>query len=231
MRLRTGFAKLTWLFTLVTAVVLATNAAAYNGSDFQKPPDWLAHGNDRSNPGYGSYEPINVIISGNSSFDLVNYLQRFGGWYSCYDSNLQANVQPSGRLENQLVELRESGCQEWALGGNHLRAWRQNLPGGHWDYFIAVSEEHDCWSRGRIWHCIDPVGWNGGKGGFNQGRNDFVADMRSLAALHRFGFNSVAVDQRGLYRGGSGKDAGSSNAGNGWDYVTYDGQVAIITVR
>lgn len=230
MHLRKGFSKATLLFTLVTSVVLATNVAAYNNSDFLSPPDWMAHGNDRSNPGYGSYEPINVIISGNSSFDLVRYLGAVG-WYDCFDSDLQANVQPGGRYGNQIAELRSGGCQEFFLGGNHLRVWRQNLSGGHYDYFMAVSEEHDCWSRGRVWHCIDPVGWNGGAGGFNQGRNDFVGDMRNLASQGRFGFNSISVEQPGLYRAGSGKDPGSSNGGNGWDYVPHDGHVAVITVR
>ncbi len=52
--------KVTLVFALFTSVALATHVAAYNGSDFQNPPDWLAHGNDRSNPGYSSYEPINT---------------------------------------------------------------------------------------------------------------------------------------------------------------------------
>lgn len=225
MHLRKGFSKASLLLALVTAVVLATNVAAYNNSDFLAPPDWMAHGNDSSNPGYGSVEPINVVISGNSGFDLVSYLQNRGvNWNTCGVSNLQANVQPGGHYVNQLVELRQDGCYEAMWGGNHLRAWRQNLPGGHWDYFMAVSEEHDCWV-GQAWHCIDPVGWNGGKGGFDQGRNDFV---NFLVSEKNFGgpFNYLYMEQPGVYRSGHGKDKGQS----GWDYVPYDGHVAVLTV-
>jgi len=228
MHLRKVFSKATLLFALVTSIVLTTNVAAYNNRDFLSPPDWLAHGNDRSNFGYGSYEPINVVISGNSGFDLVNYFPSVG-WSQCGVSNLQAKVQPGGSYVNQIVEARDGGCQEATLGGNHLRAWRQNLPGGHWDYFMAVSEEHDCRINGSWvpnWHCIDPVGWNGGAGGFNQGRNDFVNNMRYLASISRFGFNYIYVEQPGVYGAGHGKDRGES----GWDYVPYDGHVAVITV-
>ncbi len=227
MHLRKGFSKASFLLALVTAVVLATNVAAYNNRDFLAPPDWMAHGNDRSNAGYGSVEPINVVISGNSSFDLVSYLQqRDVGWNTCGVSNLQANVQPGGHYVNQVVELRQGGCFEFSSGGNHLRAWRQNLLGGHWDYFMAVSEEHDCWVNGGPWHCIDPVGWNGGAGGFNQGRNDFVQFLTGYKDLGVDGFNYLYVEQPGVYRSGHGKDAGQS----GWDYVPYDGHVAVLTV-
>ncbi len=221
MRLRTGFAKCTWLFTLVTAMVLATNVAASNGSDFQKPPDWLAHGNDRSTLGYGSYEPINMIITGDSNLNIniIDYLS-FIGWTGCGTSHLQAKVQPGGSYVNERAELRDGTCFEFFLGGNHLRVWPQNLPGGHVAYFMAVSKEHDCSVNGSPWHCIDT-------NGFNQGRDDLVQTLRNEARRGMFRLNSLKVEQPGLYAAGHGYDRGE----HGWDKVAYDGHVAVLTMN
>ena len=168
---------------LLAAVVAASSrglpSMAAAEADFLPPPDWLIHGNQPGATEYGVVEPLNAVFSARSEVDPLAYL-RAVGWSSCRTSLLQARVQPGGPYLDQLVEWRHLGCLEAALGGAHLRAWRQAVPGGR-AVFLAVSREHVCRSAKspaplQLWHCIDADG-------YDAARADFVAQMRRLPAL------------------------------------------------
>jgi hypothetical protein len=220
---------------LVTLCILLSSAigvSAYSDSDFLTPPDWFAHGQGNSGGvGTGSIEPINVIISAQSVHDPFDILVALLHWSSCFNliSVLQANVQPGQQnLTDQSVGLRDGGCVQMLVPGNHLRAWPQTLPNGAGTaYFIAASKEHLCRSDGGQsiipwplpnWHCIDGDG-------FNQGRDSLTYVFYS-GAIVPFVY-TLKQESAQLYPKGTGTDAGS---GSTVDHIPYDGVVNILTL-
>jgi hypothetical protein len=210
----------------------AIGVHAYSTSDFLTPPDWFAHGlgNSGGVGNNGSIEPINVIISAQSNVDPFGILTGSLSWDSCFNSlsTLQANVQPGQQDPiNQVVGLRDGGCLQFFVGGNHLRAWPQTLTDGSTAYFIAASEEHGCRSDGGNaipwplwnWHCIDDDG-------FNQGRDDLVAEFIAGASAS-LPVYTIQIESAQLYSSGTGTDAGS---GSSVDHIPYDGSVSILTL-
>lgn len=214
------------IFTLFASM----GTDAYSTADFLTPPDWFAHGlgNSGGVGKGGSIEPINVIISAQSQIDPIKALTSFSSFTTCFDwiSTLQANVNPGQTTRvNQSVGLRDGGCIQWALGGNHLRAWPQTLPDGNTAYFIAASTESPCISDGGNsappfvpnWHCIDADG-------FNEGRDQLTDDFTSVSLKYPF---VLGIQKVQLYPSGVGTDAGKGSA---IDHIPYDGQVNILTL-
>jgi len=213
---------------LCILLLIAVGANAYTTADFLTPPDWFAHGlgNTGGVGRGGSIEPINLIISAQSNVDPFAILMKYAGFQSCLVSTLQANVQPGQKNRvNQKIGLREGGCIELVVPGNHLRAWAQTLPNRRTAYFIAASEEHLCRSDastlpGGIWHCIDP-------NGFNKGRDDLTKAFTAAAKTQNSGFN-ITTQRAQLYRSGVGTDAGPGRTS---DRIPYDGKVDILVLR
>jgi hypothetical protein len=192
-------------------------------TDFLPPPDWLIHGNQPGATEYGVVEPLNAVFSARSEVDPLAYL-RAVGWGACRTSLLQARVQPGGPYLDQPVEWRHLGCLEAALGGTHLRAWRQAVPGGS-AVFLAVSREHVCRSAKspaplHLWHCIDADG-------YDRARAEFMAQLQRLSSLH-YRLREITVEERALYSPGRSTDVG---AGESADHIPYDGRVAILTLH
>ena len=211
------------LAAVVAAFTRSLPRVAAAETDFLPPPDWLIHGNQAGATEYGVIEPLNAVFSARSEVDPLAYLEAVG-WSSCRTSLLQAQVQPGGPYLDQLVEWRHLGCLEAALGGTHLRAWRQAVAGGS-AVFVAVSQEHVCQSAKspaplHLWHCINADG-------YDQARADFVAQLQRLSSLH-YRIKGITVEERALYSPGQSTDVGP---GESADHIPYDGRVAILTLR
>jgi len=108
------------------------------------------------------------------------------------------------------VSMRLAGCAGVVFDGeSHARAWRSQktrvkltdgTPLTTW--YLALSQEHVCSvdvnGKKTPWHCILPVGFQGDKigikgkkvtaptGGYNQGRDEFVADLKRIAEVYRY---------------------------------------------
>ncbi|KAG6382192.1 hypothetical protein JVT61DRAFT_842 [Boletus reticuloceps] len=141
--------------------------------------------------GYG--EPLNVIISGESSQDIltddgvVNYARAIGFSEECFGIHLgtpfPANLGDGNGWVNQTIELRQdygdSGvgtCLESLIGGNHFRMFRQNgTTADSGGLFLAVSKEEPATDN----HDIIPDG-------YNIGRDSLVA-----SAIGETDFNGV----------------------------------------
>ncbi|KAH9987858.1 hypothetical protein BJV77DRAFT_1173278 [Russula vinacea] len=109
--------------------------------------------------GSGLGEPLNVIISGQSSSwvladgGFVHFANALGFGQECFGAHLgapqTANLGDGNGSKNQTIELRKDfgnpvigSCWESLLGGNHLRYWRQNGPKANTGaLFLAVSTE------------------------------------------------------------------------------------------
>ncbi|KAG6813665.1 hypothetical protein H0H92_008902 [Tricholoma furcatifolium] len=93
--------------------------------------------------GDGLGEPLNVVISGLSSADvltddgIINFAQAIGFSTECLDIHLggpqSANLGDGNGFVNQTIELRQDygdatlgTCLESLIGGNHFRVFRQN---------------------------------------------------------------------------------------------------------
>lgn len=216
---------------LCIMIAVRVAAQAPTDADFLMPPDWLAHGlgNSGGVGQGGSVEPINVVVSAQSDVDPFDVLTTIASFSSCFNSvsTLQANVQPGQTSPvDQDVGLRDGGCLQIFVGGNHLRGWTQLLPNGTTAFFIAASEEHICRSDGGQtgipgnlpnWHCID-------SDGFNQGRNTLTNDFVAAASTKNSGF-AVMTKRVQLYQSGVGTDAGEGSA---IDHIPYDGMVDVI---
>ncbi|THH29455.1 hypothetical protein EUX98_g4741 [Antrodiella citrinella] len=129
------------------------------------------------NAGVGVGEPLNVIISGFSSPDvltddgIVNYARAIGFSEECFGIHIgtpqSANLGDGNGFVNQTIELRQdfgsSGlgtCLESLVGGNHFRVYRQNGPTANSGaLFLAVSKEEDVFES----HNIIPDGYDIGR--------------------------------------------------------------------
>ncbi|KIK00472.1 hypothetical protein K443DRAFT_100327 [Laccaria amethystina LaAM-08-1] len=214
----------------IFALFAAMGTNAYSTADFLTPPDWFAHGlgNSGGVGKGGSMEPINVIISAQSQIDPFTALTSFSSFSTCFNwiSTLQAAVNPGQTTRvDQTVGLRDGGCAQFFVGGNHFRAWPQTLPDGNTAYFIAASTETPCISDGGNpappfvpnWHCIDADG-------FNEGRDQLTDDFVGVSIQFPF---VLGVQKVKLYPSGVGTDAGKGSA---IDHIPYDGQVNILTL-
>lgn len=164
----------------------------------------------------------------------------------------RADIDGTGKVP-QSVSLRVAGCFPGVLldGESHVRAWesvkRRRTQPTRFDtrtvstWYLAVSQEHLCnveiGGHLRPWHCILPKGYqslmryrnNGFKveaptGGYDKGRDDFVDDLKTAAAIA----NGWIVDCKSLPRPPSTADDGLKV--NGLERVPWDGKVTYCTV-
>jgi hypothetical protein len=107
----------------------------------------------------------------------------------------------------QPISLRLGGCAGVLFPGhNHARAWesvaRRKTSGGtvvESTWYLSVSKEEVCdivvGGRPTKWHCIQPNRAAGTAlgGGYNDGRDAFVTDLRMEAAARGWGFACAPV--------------------------------------
>jgi hypothetical protein len=148
---------------------------AYSSVDFFSP--LIAGGSMLDNAGDGFGEPLNVIISGLSSPQVltldgfINFAVAIGFSEECLDLHLgapqSANLGDGNGWVNQTIELRQDygsseigTCLETLIGGNHMRVFIQNgTEANSGALFLAVSQEEDL-EEG---HDIIPDGYNIGR--------------------------------------------------------------------
>ncbi|TDL22603.1 hypothetical protein BD410DRAFT_770158 [Rickenella mellea] len=154
-------------FSLIVAVLscFPSRALASHGLSsralltFASPLD--GGGSMLNNAGGGLGEPLNVIISGLSSPNvltnggILNYARSLGFSNECFNVHLgdpqSANLGDGNGPVNQTIELRQDfgdaafgTCFESLIGGNHFRVYRQNGPKANTGaLFLAVSHEED----------------------------------------------------------------------------------------
>jgi len=167
-------------------------------------------GSQLNNAGDGLGEPLNVIISGLSSPDvltddgIVNYARALGFSIECLGIHLggpqSANLGDGNGWVNQTMELRQDfgdapigTCLESLIGGNHFRVFRQNGPlANSGALFLALSEEEDVFDH----HDIVPDG-------YNIGRDKFVADAAGITSFDGVTYKTVVTKITDLIAPGS----------------------------
>ncbi|CCG81713.1 protein of unknown function [Taphrina deformans PYCC 5710] len=177
-------------------------------------------------------EPINIIVSGNSSFpgvvtqvNLTNYaiFNSTGGFNECLGLHLStpayANISgPTPQLLDFLYrenfgDYPGGTCRETVQGGFHFRGWRQSSSNA---YFLAVSEEMD------LAHHHDLV-----PDGYDRGKYEFVA--RALRGGKDYlGCTwppATVTNVTGLVQADAGGDSGKYNHNIG-----IEGVVALVVV-
>ncbi|KXN90216.1 hypothetical protein AN958_04706 [Leucoagaricus sp. SymC.cos] len=178
----------------------------------------LNGGSMLDNAGSGGGEPLNVIISGLSSPDvlsdsgIVNFAKAIGFSTECLGIHIgdpqSANLGDGNGPQNQTIELRQDygdpdvgTCLESLIGGNHFRVFRQNGPlAPTGALFLA--------------HTISPDG-------YNQGRNNFVNNAAGDRSFGGVNYNTVSRNITGLL------PTGSSGINHG---IAIDGLVTLLTV-
>jgi len=181
---------------------------------------------DNAGDGYG--EPLNVIISGLSSTDvltasgIINYARAIGFSTECFGIHIgnpqSANLGDGNGWVNQSIELRQDygsasvgTCLESAIGGNHFRVWHQN--GDLADsgaLFLAVSKEEPATDN----HNIVPDG-------YDIGRDSLVASAIGTTSYGGVTYSIVAEDIMSLLA------PGSQGVNHG---IAQDGIVVLLTV-
>ncbi|EIW82997.1 hypothetical protein CONPUDRAFT_88997 [Coniophora puteana RWD-64-598 SS2] len=180
------------------------------------------------NAGDGLGEPLNVIVSGLSTPDvltddgIVNYARAIGFSEECFDIHLggpqSANLGDGNSWVNQTYELRQDydsssigTCLESLIGGNHFRVYRQNgTQADSGALFLAVSKEEDV-SDG---HDIVPDG-------YNIGRNDLVSNAVGQTSFGGVSYTTTAQNVTGLLAPGA---VGVNHN------ISVDGIVTVLTV-
>ncbi|EJF65127.1 hypothetical protein BD309DRAFT_960762 [Dichomitus squalens] len=178
--------------------------------------------------GNGLGEPLNVIISGLSSPDvltedgLINYAQAIGFSTECFGIHLgnpfPANLGDGHGPVNQTVELRqdygdEDGgtCLESLIGGNHFRVFFQNGPSANSGAaFLAVSKEEPVTDN----HDIVPDG-------YDIGRDTLVQSAVGITSNDGVTYSTTAQNITGLLPTGT--------EGVNHD-IAIDGIVTLLTV-
>ncbi|GAA6056735.1 hypothetical protein JCM3770_005871 [Rhodotorula araucariae] len=176
---------------------------------------------------WGAGEPLNVIVSAQSSPDILRekgfiaYSRSLGLWEECANLHIgdpqEADLGDGKGWEKELFVMRESrwpfvgSCLESVTGGNHFRAYKQNgtdANSGAW--FLAVSKEVDWRGNHKIAH-----------NGYNAGR-DLLVDKatggtrylgRSWEAQVEWVEGLLEPGNRGIAHG-----------------IAQDGRVAVLTV-
>ncbi|CEH15538.1 hypothetical protein CBOM_03838 [Ceraceosorus bombacis] len=180
-------------------------------------------------PDNASGEPLNVIVSGKSSAEILSE-DGFKAWYNAIGFNrecfgihsgtkMQANLGDGQGLHDQQDEVRESygedttsgSCFESLVGGNHFRYWQQ---AGTNAWFLAASVEKDVSQK------HDVV-----EDGYNKGRDEIVGlatqgadsdDGKHYAATVKYVTGLLPTGTNGINHGDEG--------------VGVDGKTAVITV-
>ncbi|KAL0574630.1 hypothetical protein V5O48_007326 [Marasmius crinis-equi] len=194
--------------------------------DFYNPK---SNGGSMLNDAGGGYgEPLNVIISGQSSPEvltddgIVNYARAIGFSTECIGIHLgdpqSANLGDGNGWVNQTVELRQDygdpifgTCLESAIGGNHFRVYRQNgaaAPSGA--LFLAVSKEENVINH----HTIVPDG-------YNIGRDDLIGRALGMKTYKGKTYFTFGRNMTGLL------EPGSVGVNHG---IATDGITTVLTV-
>ncbi|KAJ7185895.1 hypothetical protein C8R46DRAFT_1208003 [Mycena filopes] len=180
------------------------------------------------NAGAGGGEPLNVIISGHSSPSVLTnsgflgFAGALGFATECFGLHMgdpqTANLGDGHGWVNQTMELREDfgsaalgTCLESLMGGNHLRAYRQD--GSAADsgaLFLAVSKEENVFNH----HTISPNGYNIGR------------DLLVQRAMQRPTFNGMQYTTT-MRRIDGLMAPGSQGVNHG---IATDGVVVLLTV-
>ncbi|ESK90826.1 secreted protein [Moniliophthora roreri MCA 2997] len=178
--------------------------------------------------GWGFGEPLNVIISGLSSAQVltdegfVNYARAIGFSKECLGIHLgdpmPANLGDGNGWVNQTIELRQhygnivfGTCWESLVGGNHFRMYRQNgsqAPSGA--LFLAVSKEENVTAH----HMIVADG-------YNIGRDDLGIRAAGTTSFLGVKYRTVARNVSGLLA------PGSKGVNHG---IATDGITTVLTV-
>ncbi|KAI9463416.1 hypothetical protein HD554DRAFT_2283507 [Boletus coccyginus] len=173
-------------------------------------------------------EPLNVIISGLSSADvltddgILNYARAIGFSTECLGIHIgnphSADLGDGNGWVNQTTELREDygspsvgTCLESAIGGNHFRVYRQD--GALADsgaLFLAVSKEEPATKH----HKIIP-------GGYDIGRCAIHYGAVGQTGYGGVSYSTTAQNITGLLA------AGSAGVNHG---ISQDGIVMLLTV-
>ncbi|TFY64682.1 hypothetical protein EVJ58_g2468 [Rhodofomes roseus] len=173
-------------------------------------------------------EPLNVIVSGQSSPDvlsydgIVNYARAIGFSTECFGIHLggpqSANLGDGNGWVNQTAELREDyghanvgTCLESGIGGNHFRVFKQD--GGDADsgaLFLAASTEEPSTEH----HTIIPDG-------YDIGRDTLVSWALGTTSYGGVTYSTTAENVTGLLQAGT--------SGINHD-IAIDGIVTVLTV-
>ncbi|KAI0268614.1 hypothetical protein BC834DRAFT_1018619 [Gloeopeniophorella convolvens] len=219
-------ARLALLSLLLVPSVLGLALNKRAGVAFVNPT--LNGGSLLDNAGSGGGEPLNVIISGLSSSDVLtddgvlNFARAIGFSTECFGIHLgdpqSANLGDGHGSVNQTVELRQDfgdpvlgTCGESLVGGNHFRVYRQNGPlADTGALFLAVSQEEDV-TQG---HTISP-------NGYDVGRDALVTAAVGTTSFGGVTYSTTTQNITGLIAPG----ANGVNHG-----IAIDGVVKLLTV-
>ncbi|KAA1471724.1 hypothetical protein DENSPDRAFT_837784 [Dentipellis sp. KUC8613] len=214
------------LFALVLAQTVFALTCSKRATAFFDP---TANGGSLlDDAGDGLGEPLNVIVSGLSSPDvltddgIVNFARAIGFSEECLDIHLgapqSANLGDGNGPVNQTIELRQDfddpvigTCLESLIGGNHFRVYRQN--GSLADsgaLFLAVSQEENVTTG----HTISPDG-------YDVGRDALVSAAIGSTNFGGVSYSTTAENITGLIA------AGSTGVNHG---IAQDGIVTLLTV-
>ncbi|CAK5271506.1 unnamed protein product [Mycena citricolor] len=227
--------KLNYYYALLDALLPMLGLHATSSSDpaaqslgvaFFDPG--LNGGSMLDNAGTGGGEPLNVIVSGLSTPQVLTdagflrYAQAIGFSFECLGFHLgapqSANLGDGNGWVNQTMELRYDfgnddigTCLESLVGGNHFRMFRQNgTAAASGALFLAVSQEEDV-TEG---HTIIPDG-------YNLGRDVLVSSAVGLNTHDGVTYSTVARNISGLL------PAGSTGVNHG---IATDGVTVLLTV-
>ncbi|KAI0727971.1 hypothetical protein C8Q72DRAFT_795536 [Fomitopsis betulina] len=177
----------------------------------------------------GLGEPLNVIVSGYSSPDVLtddgvlNYARAIGFSTECLGIHIgapqSANLGDGNGWVNQTKELREDygdslvgTCLESLIGGSHFRVFRQNGPtADSGALFLAASVEEPSTEH----HTISPDG-------YNLGRDNLVAWALGEKSHGGVTYQTTAQNVTGLLQAGT--------QGINHD-IAIDGIVTVLTVQ
>ncbi|KAL5484827.1 hypothetical protein ACEPAI_7469 [Sanghuangporus weigelae] len=216
-----------YTFVLLTSFVGVTPAVTHDNADFF-PPVW-GGGFQLMNANNGYGEPLNVIISGKSSPEVLtnkgflNWARSLGFSHECLGLHgggyMSANLGDGRGWVNQIAVLRESyssahlgTCLETFVGGNHFRLFRQNgLETNTGALFLAVSHEEDLGDK----HKISPDG-------YDLGRDELVATATSgVTEYDDVKYTATSRDLTGLL------EEGTKWINHG---ISIDGVVKLLTI-
>ncbi|KAF5343143.1 hypothetical protein D9758_015208 [Tetrapyrgos nigripes] len=178
--------------------------------------------------GNGLGEPLNVIISGLSSPQVLsqsgvtNYAKAIGFSTECLGIHIgdpqSANLGDGHGSVDQTIELRQDfgdpnlgTCLESLNGGNHFRVFIQNGPQQNTGaLFLAVSQEESSSEN----HTISPDG-------YDSGRDNLVAGAVGTKNFGGVTYHTTSQTVSGLL------SAGTAGINHG---IAIDGQVTLLTV-
>ncbi|KAJ2931546.1 hypothetical protein H1R20_g5638, partial [Candolleomyces eurysporus] len=216
---------ITLFLSLTYVLALPTWLKPRDGVDYYDP---RAAGGSLLNRSGGLGEPLNVIISGKSSPDVLtkngfaNYVRAVGYSIECFGQHQgdpqPANLGDGNGWKGEREVLREhfgipglGTCIQSLIGGNHLRTYRQDGPNANSGaLFLAVSVEKDLADK----HQIVP-------NGYNLGRDKFAAEAVGKKRFLIWEYTTTVQDVTGLL------EAGSVGVNHG---IAQDGLIKLLTV-